>query len=193
MPPRAAYDTGLSNTPLPPLPPPFSPPGSAYDTGLRNTPLPPMPPPGPYTPDTTQMSTAFVSNLRAEIRQMEGYFAKQTRRFRMFGLATLLCAAAVPVLVAADAWSWLVAVLGATAAISGSVQTLYRFQDSGLSAMSLANRLEAELVRYETGTTPYPGGPGPLNFTNLVDRVTNLREEASSSFHGTWASATVKS
>ncbi|WP_162907944.1 DUF4231 domain-containing protein [Allorhizocola rhizosphaerae] len=188
--------TGAMPLLSPPMPPPMPPPGSSYDIGLSNTPLPPPPPYPPqpsYTSGTTQMPTAFVSNLRAEIRQLEGYFAKQTRKFRWYGTATLLCAAAVPVMVAADAWPWLVALSGAVAAISGSVQTLYRFQDSGLSAMSLANRLEAELVRYETGTMPYAGGPGGGNFNNLVDRVTTLREEASASFHGVWSSASIKS
>lgn len=181
----------------PPLPNAPSPPGSAYDIGLSNIPLPPAPPYPPqpsYTAGgSTQLSTAFVSNLRAEIRQLEGYFTKQTRKFRWSGMATLLSAAAVPVMVAAGAWPWLVALLGGVAAVSGSIQTLYRFQDSGLSAMSLANRLEAELVRYETGTQPYAGGPGGVNFNNLVDRVTTLREEASASFHGVWNSASVKS
>jgi len=210
-PPGSIYDTSLASTPLPPPMP--NPPGSIYDTNLASVPLPPTPtptpapmptppwaygdrsvsssqPPGPYQPDQAQQALAFESAVRAEIKQLESYFARQTKRFRLLGVATLVCAAAVPVLIAASAWSWLAAALGATAAITGSLQTLYRYQDSALSAMSLANSLESELVRYQTGTTPYLPG-APTNFNLFVDRTTNLRGEASGNFNGVWSSAQI--
>jgi len=192
-------------------------PGSIFDTGLSSTPLPPSPPqyaklPQPIwqfdggsqahthwtqtqmsaslQPDPGQQAAAFESAVRAEIKQLEAYFTRQTKRFRLFGMATVVCAASVPVLIAAGAWSWLAAALGAIAAISGSLQMLYRYQDSTLSAMTLANNLDGEVVRYQTGTTPYLPG-SPANFNTFVDRVTNLRGDASTSFSGVWSSAQI--
>ncbi|HET6345252.1 MAG TPA: DUF4231 domain-containing protein, partial [Myxococcota bacterium] len=137
-----------------------------------------------------QQAVVFESAVRAEIKQLEAYFTRQTRRFRLFGMATVVCAAAVPVLIAADVWPWLAAISGAFAAVAGSLQTLYRYQDSALSAMTLANNLESEVVRYQTGTTPYLPN-SPANFHLFVDRVTNLRGEASTSFSGVWSSAQI--
>jgi hypothetical protein len=137
-----------------------------------------------------QQALVFESAVRAEIKQLESYFARQTRRFRLFGMATVVCAAAVPVLIAAGVWSWLAAAFGAIAAVAGSLQTLYRYQDSAVSAMALASSLESEVVRYQTGTTPYLPG-SPANFNLFVDRVTNLRKDGSGSFSGVWSSAQI--
>ncbi|HEX6682936.1 MAG TPA: DUF4231 domain-containing protein [Candidatus Limnocylindrales bacterium] len=205
-PPGSAYDTSLTSTPLPqrsPMPPP-PPEPHAWNAFEK-----PAPPPEPWNTTTSQeqvvtwnppqqrvtdqaaqQAVVFESAVRAEIKQLESYFTRQMQRFRLFGVGTVVCAALVPVLIAAGAWSWLAAAMGAIAAVSGSLQTLYRYQDSALSAMTLANSLEAELVRYQTGTTPYmPGSPG--NFNLFVDRTTKLRGDATASFNGVWNSAQV--
>jgi hypothetical protein len=173
-----------------------SPPGAVYDTGLASVPNPyvpgPMPMPGPMPPypsvgPPNSQADLFVQAVRTEIAQLESYFKRQTRRFRFLGAATLVLAAAVPVVIAAGAWGWIAAALGAIAAITGSLQTLFGLQAAAASAMSLAGRLESELVRYETGTTPYSSPPG-MYFNQFVDRVTSLREEGTASFSSVWRS-----
>lgn len=206
-PPGSTYDTGLSSNPLPhrPLLPPRqaqppswnaftkpAPPSEPWNTAASShEQAAGWNPPQHHAADqSAQQAVVFESAVRAEIKQLETYFVKQMRRFRLFGVATVVCAALVPVLIAAGVWSWLAAAMGAIAAVAGSLQTLYRYQDSALGAMTLANSLEAEMVRYQTATTPYTPG-SPANFNLFVDRTTKLRGDATATFNGVWNSAQV--
>lgn len=134
----------------------------------------------------------YTEAVRAEIRQLRTYFARQITRYRAARSIVLVSAALVPVLAAAtQVPRWVLAVFGALAAITEGFQALYQYRASGLNAMRTANALERTLNKYMTAVTPYEGTVSK-SFPVFVKDIEEIRADADKAFLQTWQAAEVR-
>ncbi len=109
--------------------------------------------------------------------QIEWYDRKSASNkkwFMIFQIATLAASASVPVFAIFESGLWsrlTVAVLGAAAAVTTGIVSLYKFREHWVDYRTTAESLKHEKYKYLTGADPYVGDGA---FSILVERIESM-------------------
>jgi hypothetical protein len=127
----------------------------------------------------------YIALIRDEIKADTTYFSRQMFRYRCGRSTAIIAAALVPVLATVAAVPrWALGALGAIAAISEGVQSLFQYRRSALNAMKKCNELERVLNKYMTATGRYQSPD--TAFRHLAEDVEAIRQAADNAFLQTW-------
>ncbi|WP_029136780.1 DUF4231 domain-containing protein [Nakamurella lactea] len=130
----------------------------------------------------------FVQDVADDIEKQQGYMTSRLRRYRVARVVAIVAAGLVPVLATVPEIGkvWLGA-LGALAVVAESLIQLYRWRDSALAAMQMANAMNVQLDLFRTRTPPYDTETRQSRFSRFVLAITAIRRGAGDAFAGIWA------
>lgn len=141
-----------------------------------------------YERAVAAVTAEYVQDVAADIEKQQGYLTSRLRRYRIAKVIAIVAAGLVPVLATVPQIGkvWLGA-LGAIAVVAESLIQLYRWRDSALAAMQMANALNVQLDLYRTRSAPYNVETGRALFSRFVLATTAIRRGAGDAFAGIWA------